>query len=129
MTSPTAPAGYEPRDLSARRIGALALALFAGIACACVLIAVLFALFPHLPTAGPWWSTARQGPLPPGPHLEVVEGSDRPAIEAAARKRLEGYAWLDGRHDRARIPIERAMQLLVQEGWPDAGDESKRPSP
>ncbi|WIM12822.1 hypothetical protein [Enhydrobacter sp.] len=129
MTPPTTPAGYEPRDLSARLIGALALALFAGIACACVLIAVLFALFPHLPTAGPWWLIARQQSLPPGPHLEVVEGSSRPAIEAAARKRLEGYAWLDGRHGRTRIPIERAMQLLVERGWPDADDENKRSSP
>src|SRR5690348_13727193 len=55
MTPPTAPAGYEPRDLSPRRISALVLALFGGIAISCSAVAILFALFPHLPTAGPWW--------------------------------------------------------------------------
>ena len=128
MTPPTASAPYEPRDLSARRISALVLALFGGIAVSCSFVAILFALFPHLPTAGPWWSKTRQQPLPPGPHLEVIEGSDRQAIDAAARQRLEGYAWLDDKHERARIPIERAMQILAELGWPDASPE-KKPAP
>ncbi|HEY6980326.1 hypothetical protein [Reyranella sp.] len=125
MTPPATSASHERRDLSAGRIGALVLALFAGIVLSCGVVAGLFTLFPHLPIAGPWWSATRQQALPPGPHLEVLEGSDRPAIEAAARRRLEGYAWLDQKHDRARIPIERAMQLLVERGWPDPGDGKK----
>ena len=128
MTPEGTTASYERRDLSARSISALVIALFGGIALSCAAVAILFAFLPHLPTAGPWRSTTRQQPSPPGPDLEVIEGSDRPAIDAAARKRLAGYAWLDDQHDRAHIPIDRAMRLLAKKGWPDA-DAKDRSSP
>ena len=128
MTPDGTKVDYERRDLSAGRIGALVMALFGGIALSCASVAILFALLPHLPTAGPWWSATRQQPLPPGPDLEVSEGSDRPAIDVAARSRLIGYAWLDAEHDHARIPIDRAMRLLVEKGWPDT-DSKDRSSP
>jgi hypothetical protein len=45
--------------------------------------------------------------------------ADRARIEAEAAARLSGYGWADRETGRARIPIERAMTLLAEHGWPD----------
>jgi hypothetical protein len=41
----------------------------------------------------------------------------RAAVESAAAATLTGYAWVDRSAGTARIPIERAMELLAKQGW------------
>ncbi len=109
---------YEPRDLSPRRIAWLAGGLFAAILLSAAIIAGLFAAFPR-PQPAPAAVAARPGTPLAEPRLEVKEGSGRPAIDQAARAHLQGYGWIDQASGRVHIPIERAMQLLVEHGWPD----------
>lgn len=109
----------EPDDVPARGVVYAALGLFGGIAVAAAVVAGVL-------TALDLW------PLPPGPtppfrstgeqpaRLEVAPAEDRLAIEARARGKLAGYAWTDAAHRHARIPIERAMEKLARQGWPDA---------
>ena len=40
------------------------------------------------------------------------------AVQGAARERLSGYGWIDQPRGVIRIPIERAMQLVVDEASP-----------
>jgi hypothetical protein len=85
--------------------------LFGIIAVACLVVAGLFQIWPAAP------------PMPakpdvPAPRLEDHEGEDRSAIDAAAQAKLEGYGWTDRAAGRAHIPIDRAMELQVQQGWP-----------
>ena len=49
-----------------------------------------------------------------GIHQTMIE-RDRHGLELKARQRasLEGWGWIDRDHGLARIPIERAMDLLV----------------
>ena len=53
---------------------------------------------------------------PPEPTLQAnpVQEWDRVRADAAAL--LQSYAWVDGEHTRARIPIGRAMTLTVGQG-------------
>ena len=57
--------------------------------------------------------------IPPQPRLEASPQGDRIAIEAQAKARLEGYAWTDRAAGRVRIPIQRAMKIVADQGWPD----------
>jgi hypothetical protein len=57
---------------------------------------------------------------PASPRLEADPSADRMAIDAAAQAHLTGYGWSDRQAGLAHVPIDRAMALLVQQGWPDA---------
>jgi hypothetical protein len=61
-------------------------------------------------------SPAMQVQLPPSPRLEQNPILDGNQIVADATKKLEGYGWVDQSAGTAHIPIERAMQLVVERG-------------
>jgi hypothetical protein len=102
---------YERRDVSPRVVAFGVLSLFGIIAVAALVVAGLFQLWPAAPPAP-------TKPNVPAPRLESHEGEDRAALEAAAQAKLQGYGWTDRAAGRAHIPIERAMELQVQQGWP-----------
>jgi len=52
----------------------------------------------------------------PEPRLRVDERTQLSQFLAAQRQRLSTYRWTDDKHRVAQIPIERATQILVQEG-------------
>lgn len=119
--------GFEPRDVPPRGVVYAALGLFAGIAVSAGFVAGLIALLPSLrePASPTSIEAARQGP--PEPRLEISPPTDRMAVEAAARSRLDGYGWTDRAAGRAHIPIDRAMDILARRGWPD--DDAGRAPP
>ena len=57
----------------------------------------------------------------PQPPLLVHPGREREKVQAAERTQLETYGWVDRRAGVARVPIERAMQLVVERGLPEVG--------
>jgi hypothetical protein len=101
---------YEPRDIPARAAVYSVGGLFGLIALAAIVVAVLFQIWPAAPPA-----PARLNV--PAPRLESQEGQDRPAIDEAAGEKLKGYGWTDRAAGKARIPIDRATELLVRQGW------------
>jgi hypothetical protein len=106
-------------------VGWSALALFGGAAISVALAIGLLQLFQsHLPTPPASALAPRQVALPT---LELKDGQDRPAIEAAANAKVHGYGWADQADGKVRIPIERAMELLAQQGWPDKDTKGSKP--
>jgi hypothetical protein len=57
---------------------------------------------------------------PPEPRLEALPLVPRQRLRAEEDAVLTSYAWVDKPGGFARIPVERAMQLLVQRGLPPA---------
>jgi hypothetical protein len=57
----------------------------------------------------------------PQPRLEVHPAADLAAARAANEAELHSYGWIDRKTGAARVPIERAMQLLVTRGLPAVG--------
>ena len=49
------------------------------------------------------------------PALQAAPERDFPAFHREKLKLLEDYAWVDRAHGVVRIPIERAMTLLVEQ--------------
>ena len=66
--------------------------------------------------------------LPPEPRLEQNPEVDGTRIEEAANAQLEGYGWVNKRAGTAHIPIERAMELLVERGVGPIGGEQPQGS-
>lgn len=64
---------------------------------------------------------AQQGRKFPAPNLIVEPGSNFRPLRAAQEKELNSYGWIDRKSGKVRIPIERAMQLLIERGLPDVG--------
>jgi hypothetical protein len=80
---------------------------------------------------------ARARQLPAGPQLQVNPRQDLLRFRAEQEHALESYSW-ENRGDRTvRVPIERAMELLLQRGLPVASsaasagtsDDAQRPAP
>lgn len=57
----------------------------------------------------------------PPPQLITQPGKERGEVERAAHTRSQSYGWIDREAGVARIPIARAMQLLVARGLPEVG--------
>ena len=56
--------------------------------------------------------------LPPGPLLQVAPRVELEAHRAIERLFLDRYQWIDQEADLARIPIDRAMAILAEQGLP-----------
>jgi hypothetical protein len=124
-TERPAPA-FERRDAPPRGVAYAVLGLFAGVLISALFVAaLLYALQPEPRTAA---VSMPQEPQQPSqtPPLEVTPAADGAAVQARAEEMLHGYAWIDRQSGIARIPIERAMELTVERGWPDDAGKGKR---
>jgi hypothetical protein len=111
--------------MAPRHIGISAAILFGGIAISAGLIAGMLSAFDH-DRRPPAATALEKLPIaPPLPRLEIDGRADRAAVEGNAERKLEGYAWID--RSTARIPIERAMQIMAAHGWPDQPREQVKP--
>jgi hypothetical protein len=57
----------------------------------------------------------------PAPRLQVQPAADLERLRAREQAWLNSYGWVDRSNDIAHIPIDRAMQLILERGLPDVG--------
>lgn len=65
--------------------------------------------------------------LPPGPRLQVTAPQDLKQYKDAQDEILDSYGWVDPQAGIVRIPIDRAMDILLQKGLPVRGATSPKP--
>lgn len=128
------PRGYERRDMQPRTVGLFGLGLVAFLAISGLLIAGLFLAFDA-------WITGREPPPPPlaaqrrpppEPRLQPSPGEDMRRLREGFQKVLGSYAWIDREQGIVRIPIDRAMDLVVERGppvWPGETEHEKEEAP
>jgi len=75
-----------------------------------------FAVALREPGAASSFAEVRQ--LPAGPELQVNPRKDLIEIQDSQLQVLETYAWEDRKAGIVRVPIDRAMELLLQKGLP-----------
>lgn len=61
---------------------------------------------------------AEEREIPPSPRLQVTPSADMESMRAAEDNLLHSYGWVDKDSGVVRIPIDRAMDLLLQRGFP-----------
>jgi len=114
--------GYEDSDVSVGRLFAFA----AGVAGLVVLgvlgSAVVFHFFvSHQPLGPPASPFENVRTVPPEPRLQTTAPLDLKRYREDQEKILQSYGWVDSQAGIERIPVERAMDLLLQKGYPVRG--------
>ena len=66
--------------------------------------------------------------LPPEPRLQVSAPKDLAQYQGAQREILNSYGWVDEKAGIVRIPVDRAMHILLQKGLPVRSPTSRRQS-
>jgi len=119
MKSPPTSAGYERTDADPRRL------ILAGLVLALLLAASL--------AVSAWLSQTTDAEIlrgestspvrglrtvPAGPELQALPARELELVRAREERLLGGTEWIDPVNGVLRIPIERAIELSLQEGYP-----------
>ncbi len=121
-------ANYERKDADVWGLGLLAGALLLGIV---IILLSVSGLLRALTTGNILESHARD-PEPeskvafPSPGLQVDPARDLRRELATEGAELDEYEWVNKEAGIARIPIRRAMQLIMKEGLPEVGGGQTR---
>lgn len=109
--------GHEPDIQSARGIVYAGLGLAVSIGMILLVLWGFFALLRDEPgiTPSPFASYEH---IPPRPRLQEDPALDLQAMHQQENERLYSYGWVDRQQELVHIPIERAMQLVVERGLP-----------
>jgi hypothetical protein len=115
---------HERRDVDVLSLVTIALLLFF----ACVIIFLVVLGMMHYFKLHEPAKTAGQANLPittagefPKPRLQIKGAVDLANLRAAEEAELGSYGWIDRSSGTVRIPINRAMELLLDRGLPDVG--------
>jgi hypothetical protein len=115
---------YEVQDLSPASIVLMVVGLFASVILSFAVVAGILAWQRPTERSVP---AVEEQQLRAGPRLEVDAAEDAQHLKQAASKRLQGYAWTDRKAGEVHIPIDRAIELLAKQGWPDPDTGSVKP--
>ena len=128
--------GYEDDDVSVRRLFAFGAGVAGLVIFGVVASAVVFHFFvrhqPLGPPASPFENTRS---LPPEPRLQITAPEDLKHYHSEQDAILKSYGWVDRDAGTVRIPIDRAMEILLQKGYPvrtavpAEGAKAKAPQP
>jgi hypothetical protein len=95
--------------------------LFLTLVVVLLLMAKVFGYFAETQSLGPPASpfeNVRVLPPPGQPRLQVDPRQDLAKLRAHQNELLENYAWVDQQKGIARVPIDRAMTLVLEKGLP-----------
>jgi hypothetical protein len=114
--------GYEDSDVSMGRLFAFAGGVVALVVLGVLGSAAVFHFFVrHQPLGPPASPFEDVRTVPPEPRLQTTAPLDLKGYRADQEKILEGYGWVDSQAGVVRIPVDRAMDLLLQKGYPVRG--------
>ncbi|MGH7899256.1 MAG: hypothetical protein ACREQQ_14975 [Candidatus Binatia bacterium] len=124
--------GYEPTDADVSTLLGWGVGLVVVLLLSVLVTFIMFRLLaaratrydiehPALPLA------AADNQIPPEPRLQVIEPEDLAVVLAEEDELLDGYGWVDKEKGTVRIPIERAMELVIKEGLPMRPQTKKAP--
>jgi len=65
--------------------------------------------------------------LPPNPRLQVHPTLELKELLKGEREKLNSYGWVDQKDGIVRIPIDRAMDLLLKKGLPARTGTPEKP--
>jgi hypothetical protein len=112
---------FEHSDLDARGTLITGIGVLVGMWIIVALLYFYFAFLAHerAKTSPPPLPIELHGnPMPPEPRLQESPRQDLKAMRAREDWDLNHYVWVDKANGKVAIPIERAMQLLAQQGIP-----------
>ena len=109
-------AGFEESDVNVGAVGKFGIALLLAVIASMVLLFGVFRYF----QANEGGKAASVDPTKvfPHPQLQTTPVPDLKTVRDAEDQLLNSYGWVDQQKGVVRIPIARAMDLVVQKGLP-----------
>ncbi|MCB2053360.1 MAG: hypothetical protein KDE35_03845 [Geminicoccaceae bacterium] len=123
-------AGYEKRDVSLRGIVWTIIGGIGGVATALALVWGLLQLYDAIgrPSAALAPTEIERARVePPRPRLLADPADLRETVERRDAARLQTYGWVDEEQGIAHVPIDEAMRVLVEQGWPQPASGPRPP--
>jgi hypothetical protein len=121
LLAQTGPRGHEAKDASVRGIVLTGIGLAAGIGLVLLASGWVVGLFTTGAPRAQVSQARMPSELPPPPRLQVNPAQDWQTLRARDEAWLNGYGWVDRKAQTVHIPIQRAMDLIVQRGLPGRG--------
>jgi hypothetical protein len=119
---------HETVDANVRSLVWWGLGVFALLASGVIISAIVFHYFVTRQSLGPPASPFENvRALPPRPVLQVTPARDLRQYLDQQNLVLNSYGWVDQKAGVVRIPIDRAMDLLLQKGLPVRAEEQGKP--
>lgn len=117
---------YEKGDVQFRGVLIFAVALAVGVVLTLVLVGGMIAILAQQsPSPMRASRTGTPGVVPPPPLLQAQPWEDLRRYREEQSRVLSNYAWIDRKAGVVQIPIERAMDLVVERGpTPSAGERT-----
>ena len=110
---------YEKRDVNTRTILIFVSVLFVVLAVTLLSMRGLFGYFSATQNLGPGASPFDNSrALPPTPRLQVDPSADLDQVRGAQEEMLNTYGWVDKASGTVHVPIDRAMDLLIERKLP-----------
>jgi len=117
--APGTPPPYEKSDANPRSLLGFGAVLLVTLVLTWSASRWVFDYFGRVQELGPPATPFEQGrPVPPLPQLQVHPVQDLVEFRTGQEKALDSYGWVDRGHGTVHIPIERAMDLLMERGLP-----------
>jgi hypothetical protein len=119
LSANAAAVGHETRDADVNKLAIFGLVLVAMVLFGFLVTEGLFRYVIKAENAKRQVSPFEdQNQIPPKPHLLVSEPADYQSYMEKQTKLLNSYGWVDPKQGKVRIPIDRAMALVLQKGLP-----------
>ncbi len=121
MATGHAVTGHEERDAPIRTIVLTMLGLAVGAAiCVMIVYGIFWYLADHPLRTGPVnpLATNEQQQIPPKPRLDPNSTEELGELRSYENRILDTYGWTDKEQGTVRIPIDKAMELELQKGFP-----------
>lgn len=110
---------YEIRDVNTRVILYFVAVLFVVLVITLVSMRGLFGYFSETQNLGPGASPFDNSrTLPPAPRLQVQPAEDLDQMRQTQEQILNSYGWEDKASGTVRVPIDRAMDMLIEHKLP-----------
>jgi len=111
--------GYERSDADVRSLLKFGLSLLLILVAVLISMRWMFFYFAKSQQLGPPASPFESArALPPQPRLQVAPRVDLQAYCEAQLQELDTYGWVDPHNEVVRIPVDRAMDMIVARGLP-----------
>jgi len=112
--------GHEERDADIRPIVLTGLGLALAVAVVCLLIYGIFRYLATHPATSvqPNPMAVYDSQIPPAPRIEEHPAIELQQLRAQEEQTLSTYGWIDKNKGVVRIPVDRAMELQIERGFP-----------
>jgi len=126
-SAPAESAGHEIRDAKIEPLILIAAGLAITVAIVGVLIYGIFQYLGAHPAASVQANpmSAGNAQIPPAPRIEEHPAIEIQQLHAEEEHTLSTYGWVDKKAGVVRIPIDRAMELQLERGFPTRKEPKK----